>query len=137
MFKVKATVVQFLGDEEKYPCHFGHKVGDEFIYDGEKFHGRICPHALPVVMPHLCSLYDAGPRYVQPAYYVPFWYVPETERDPRMKTYDGVGWKVRRSRSRRRAAWPYTKADSSIRRRGGGLQRCDAVCRSRPRRCSD
>jgi hypothetical protein len=22
MFQVKATVVDFLGDEEKYPCHF-------------------------------------------------------------------------------------------------------------------
>jgi uncharacterized repeat protein (TIGR04076 family) len=96
MFQVKATLVGFLGDEEKYPCHFGHKIGDEFTYDGEKFHGRICPHALPVVMPQLWSLIDAGPRYVQPAYYVPFWYVPETVRDASMKPYDGVGWKVRK-----------------------------------------
>jgi len=27
MFKVKVTVVGFLGDEEKYPCHFQHKIG--------------------------------------------------------------------------------------------------------------
>jgi uncharacterized repeat protein (TIGR04076 family) len=96
MFKVKVTVVGFLGDEATYPCHFGHKIGDEFIYDGEKFEGRICPHALPMIMPQLWSLYDAGPRYVQPAYYSPFWYVPLTGRDPSMKQYDGVGWRVLR-----------------------------------------
>jgi uncharacterized repeat protein (TIGR04076 family) len=40
-FQVKATVIGFAGDEEKYPCHFQHKVGDEFIWDGERFIGRL------------------------------------------------------------------------------------------------
>ena len=41
MFKVKATVVGFLGDTKRYPCHFNHKIGDEVIWDGEKFIGRL------------------------------------------------------------------------------------------------
>jgi uncharacterized repeat protein (TIGR04076 family) len=96
MFQVKATVVGFLGDEEVFPCHFRHKIGDELIYDGEELHGRICPHALVGLMPQLYALYCAGPRYIQPAYYLPFWYTPETERGASMQPYDGVGWKVRK-----------------------------------------
>lgn len=96
MYKVKATLVEFLGDEETFPCHFSHKIGDEFSYDGERFHGRICPHAMAVIIPQLYNLYSAGPRYRQPPYYVPFWYAPETERDDSMKYADGVGWKVRK-----------------------------------------
>ena len=38
--QVKATLVDWLGDEERYPCHFGHKIGDEFIFDGEKFQSQ-------------------------------------------------------------------------------------------------
>lgn len=96
MFKVKATLVEFLGDEKIFPCHFSHKIGDELIYDGERFHGRICPHTFPMLMPHLYALYQAGPRYVQPSYYAPFWYVPQTVRDESMKHLDGVGWKCRK-----------------------------------------
>ncbi len=55
MFKVKATVIGFAGDEEKYPCHFQHKVGDEFIYDGEKYIGRICPGMSAVVVPKMMA----------------------------------------------------------------------------------
>ena len=95
MYKVKATLVEFLGDEKTFPCHFSHNLGDEFSYDGEEFHGRICPHAMAVIIPELYNLYNVGPRYVQPPYYVPFWYAPETERDEAMKAADGVGWKVR------------------------------------------
>jgi uncharacterized repeat protein (TIGR04076 family) len=43
MFKVKATVVDFLGDKERYPCHHQYKLGDEFIFDGASFTGTICP----------------------------------------------------------------------------------------------
>ena len=50
-FKVKATVIAFLGDARKYPCHFQHQIGDEFIYDGEKFIGRICPSMAPHIIP--------------------------------------------------------------------------------------
>jgi uncharacterized repeat protein (TIGR04076 family) len=94
MFQVKAVVVGFAGDEEKFPCHFGHHVGDELVFDGERFSGRICPHVLSVLLPHLAAMCDAGPRYVQPSYYGAFWYAPPNSvRDSSMKTYDGVGWR--------------------------------------------
>ncbi len=53
MFQVKATVIGFAGDEEKYPCHFQHKVGDTFIYDGEKYIGRICPGFSAALVPRM------------------------------------------------------------------------------------
>jgi len=91
MFKVKATVVGFLGNEEKYLCHFGYKVGDELVYDGERLIGRVCGDVLPLLIPKFAALYAAGPRYVEPAYYFPFWYFPMDVRDESMKKYDGVG----------------------------------------------
>ena len=94
MFKVKATVVGFLGDEEKYPCHFQHKIGDEFIYDGEKFVGRICAHVASSLIPRMMTLYAAGPRVIPTAgYYHPFWYSPVSAKDPSLKKYDGLGFR--------------------------------------------
>jgi uncharacterized repeat protein (TIGR04076 family) len=93
MFQVKATVVGFLGDEERYPCHFQHKVGDEFIYDGEKYIGRICPHMASVLIPRMMPLCAAGPRIISHGYYFPFWYAPLSVRDPNQKKYDGVGFR--------------------------------------------
>jgi uncharacterized repeat protein (TIGR04076 family) len=94
MFQVKATLVEFLGDEQKYPCHFRHHIGDEFVYDGEFFHGRLCPHVVGALMSKVEALYDAGPRLVQPAYYCPFWYAPLSGRDASMEPYDGMGWRA-------------------------------------------
>jgi uncharacterized repeat protein (TIGR04076 family) len=93
VFNVKATIIGFLGDENKYPCHFGYKIGDEIIFDGEKCHGRVCSHVWTVLMPKVTALMSAGPRYVDPDYYVPFWYAPCSKRDPEMKMYDGVGYR--------------------------------------------
>ena len=93
MFKVKAIVVGFLGDEDKYPCHFQYKIGDEFIWDGEKFIGRICPSVMPLLVPKMNGLWAAGPRYVDPMYYVPFWYAPVSARDSSLKKYDGLGFR--------------------------------------------
>ena len=93
MFKVKVTVVGFLGDEDKYPCHFQHKIGDEFIYDGEKCIGRVCPDLLPMLAPKLIALHVAGPRYIEPVYYYPHWYAPVSVRDTSLKKYDGIGFK--------------------------------------------
>jgi uncharacterized repeat protein (TIGR04076 family) len=93
MFKVKATVVGFLGDEDKYPCHFQHKIGDEFIYDGEKCIGRVCPDLLPMLAPKLIALHVAGPRYIEPVYYYPHWYAPVSMKAPSLKKYDGIGFK--------------------------------------------
>jgi uncharacterized repeat protein (TIGR04076 family) len=93
MFQVKATVIGFLGDEERYPCHFQHKVGDEFIYDGEKYVGRICPHMALLLIPRMMPLCAAGPRIIQHGYYFPFWYAPVSVKDPSLKKYDGLGFR--------------------------------------------
>lgn len=93
-FKVKATVVAFLGDAQKYPCHFQHRIGEEFIYDGEKFIGRICPSMAPHIIPQMMAVHAAGPRHVsRPAYYYPFWYAPLSVDAPELKKYDGLGFK--------------------------------------------
>ena len=68
-FKVRAKLVAFLGDEEKYPCHFAYKLGDEIIWDGEKFTGRICPYLLPEVSTKVFWLFAASPRYKEIGYY--------------------------------------------------------------------
>jgi hypothetical protein len=93
MFKVKATVIGFAGDEEKYPCHFQHKIGDEFIYDGEKYIGRICPGMSALVVPKMMGMFAAGPRMIPaPTYYYAFWYAPVSRKDPGKKKYDGIGF---------------------------------------------
>ena len=93
MFKVKATVIDFLGDKEKYPCHHGYKLGDEFIFDGESFTGTICPSLMPTVAQKTLELHAAGPRYRDTMYYYPFLYAPVSVADPEMKKYDGVGFR--------------------------------------------
>ena len=94
MFKVKATVIGFMGDEEKYPCHFQHKVGDEFVYDGERYIGRICPGFSGALIPRMMNLFAAGPRAVpSPQYYYAFWYAPVSRRDATKKIYDGIGFR--------------------------------------------
>jgi hypothetical protein len=94
MFQVKATAIGFGGDEQKYPCHFQHKIGDTFIYDGEKYIGRICPGFSAVVVPRMMDFYAAGPRPVPtPQYYYAFWYAPVSRRDPSRKKLDGIGFR--------------------------------------------
>jgi hypothetical protein len=94
MFQVKAIAIGFGGDEQKYPCHFQHKIGDTFIYDGEKYIGRICPGFSAVVVPRMMDFYAAGPRLVPtPQYYYAFWYAPVSRRDPSRKKLDGIGFR--------------------------------------------
>jgi len=93
MFKVKATIVGFLGDTTKYPCHFNHQIGDEIIWTGAELKGRMCPAILPMIAEKAAALYSAGPRYLDPGYYYPFWYAPVSVYDPSMKKYDGIGFR--------------------------------------------
>jgi len=93
MFKVKATLVEFLGDPVKYPCHFQHKIGDEVIFDGEKYTGRLCSDLWPLIVPKVNTLWEAGPRYIPSEYYLPFWYAPTSIDDPSKKPFDGMGWR--------------------------------------------
>jgi len=92
-FQVKATVIGFAGDEEKYPCHFQHKVGDEFIWDGERFIGRICPYVATNAITRMLTLARTGPRFAPPLWYSPFWYAPVSRKDPSLKKYDGLGFR--------------------------------------------
>jgi uncharacterized repeat protein (TIGR04076 family) len=93
MFKVRISVVGALGNEEKYPCHFHHKVGDEIIFNGESFYGKLCPSVWALVIPHVEALYNAGPRYRVPGYYAPIWYCPTSVKDPSKEVYDGRGFR--------------------------------------------
>ena len=93
MYKVRATVVGPLGDESRYPCHFNYKKGDEIIWTGAEYKGRICPAILTTLSQKVQSLYTAGPRYVEPGYYHAFWYAPPSVYDPNLKKYDGIGFK--------------------------------------------
>ena len=93
MFKVNITVVDFLGDPQKYPCHFGHKIGDTIIYDGEKSIGRFCSGVLVPIAQQVDNLVKMGPRYKPAGHYYPFWYAPVSLADESMKKYDGMGFR--------------------------------------------
>lgn len=86
-------MARLLGDTENYPCHFGHREGDEIFFDGERYIGRLCPDVWPMLTQKAAALHVAGPRYVEPIYYYPFWYAPCSRYDPQMKKYDGLGYR--------------------------------------------
>ena len=92
-FKVKATVIGFLGDVAKYPCHFQYNIGDEIIFDGEKCIGRVCPEFWPQLIDKVTPMHLMGPRYVDPNFYYPIWYTGlQSLENPEMKKYDGLGY---------------------------------------------
>ena len=93
MFQVKATLVAFMGNTENYPCHFHHNVGDEIVFDGESFKGRLCTEVWPVFTQKVVALHMAGPRYVEPSYYAPIWYAPCSKTDPGERKKDGLGFR--------------------------------------------
>jgi uncharacterized repeat protein (TIGR04076 family) len=96
MFKVKATVIGFDEDEKRHPCHFRYKIGDEVIWDGEKFSGRICPSILRPFTEKVVILYNSGGRHKEgeaPNSYTPFLHSPFSVYDPTYKIYDGVGFR--------------------------------------------
>jgi len=89
-FKVRCTLVCFMGDEERFPCHFNYKIGDSFIFDGEKFIGRICPGLFATGMPTISVLHRSGS--VHPSR-ITFRYSGLSARDKSMKKYDGMGFR--------------------------------------------
>jgi hypothetical protein len=92
-FQVKGTVIGFLGNEDKYPCHFKYKIGDEVIYDGEKYVGKLCSSLTLPFAQKLGGLRSGGPRYYEWPMYNPFWYAPISVHDESMKKYDGLGFR--------------------------------------------
>ena len=90
MYKVKCKLVTFAGHEEKYPCHFGYKIGDEFYYDGDEFKGRICPGLLASMMPIIHGTFLLGYKFNENIMYR---YRGLDVKDPDMAKYDGHGYR--------------------------------------------
>lgn len=90
MYKVRCTLIEFLADEEKFPCHFNYKIGEEFFYDGVRFTGRICPGLFASMMPVIHSVFTLGHRYSENTM---FRYRGADTRDPNMLPYDGAGFR--------------------------------------------
>jgi uncharacterized repeat protein (TIGR04076 family) len=93
LFKVKTSVVDFLGDKERYPCHHQYQLGDEFIFDGACFIGGICPSLALTVVPRMMEIHAAGPRFKDYIHYYPFLYAPDSIDDTEAKKTDGLGYK--------------------------------------------
>jgi uncharacterized repeat protein (TIGR04076 family) len=96
MFKSKATVIGFAGNEAKYPCHFRYRIGDVAVFDGEKIIGRICPHVMPKLARAFTDLFASGGRHKEgenSGSYFPFWHSPLSLIDPAGKKTDGVGFR--------------------------------------------
>ena len=96
MFKVKAIVTGFGKDESKNPCHFRYKVGDEIVFDGEAFIGRVCPNMMVPFSQAFMALFASGGRHKEgeaPGSYYPFWHSPQSLYDPVYRKYDGVGFR--------------------------------------------
>jgi hypothetical protein len=86
----------FEGDEEKYPCHFKYKIGDEIYYDGVNFTGKICPGLIASMMPVVHGIYLSGNKYTENIMYH---YRGLDTRDPEMAKYDGAGFRPLKSPS--------------------------------------
>jgi uncharacterized repeat protein (TIGR04076 family) len=124
LYKVKATVVGFLGDVEHFPCHFGYKIGDSFIYDGEKFIGRICPSLFPS---NMLAVFDII-RYSGNLHfgYFPWNYSGISRREPGNRKYDGVGWaNVKGAPKGAREDFVHMTLPIPTERRGVGQFACD------------
>jgi len=90
-FKVRCKLIDWGGDEELFPCHFGYKIGDEFIFDGEKFIGRICPGIFYAIAPVITPIHNTGNKYHRE---IPWRYSGLSVKDPSMKKYNGYGFRV-------------------------------------------
>jgi uncharacterized repeat protein (TIGR04076 family) len=89
-FKVKCTLIGFMNDVEKFPCHFDYKIGEEFTYDGERIEGRICPGVLLTMVPTIWQTFFSGKRAYER---IIFKYSGLSAKDPSMKQYDGIGYR--------------------------------------------
>jgi hypothetical protein len=106
-----------MGNAVEYPCHFGYRIGDEFIYDGEQFIGRICPSVIPQVASVIKMLHDLGMKGAERSL---LRYGGHSRLDPAMKQYDGVGYTPVEQNStagsisarQNRGGWPISCNDS-------------------------
>jgi uncharacterized repeat protein (TIGR04076 family) len=93
VYKVRCKLVKFEGDEQKFPCHFNYKIGEEFYYDGVYFSGRICPALLAPMMPVVYGVHLLGQKFCEN---IPYRYRGFDARDAAMIPYDGVGFRPRK-----------------------------------------
>ena len=89
-FKVRCKLTMFTGDPERFPCHFGYNIGDEFTYDGETISGRICNGLLKNMAPVIWNTVFYGQGDYDRMVYL---YSGLSARDPEMKKYDGIGFR--------------------------------------------
>jgi uncharacterized repeat protein (TIGR04076 family) len=89
-YKVRCKLAAFMGDPERFPCHFDYKIGDEFTYDGEIFEGKICNGLLKNMAPVIWDTVFYGPGDYNRMIYL---YSGLRARDLSMKKYDGVGFR--------------------------------------------
>jgi uncharacterized repeat protein (TIGR04076 family) len=92
-FKIRAKFEGFMGDEEKYPCHFDYQPGEEIIYDGARFEGRFCPGAIFDLIPVMKTMLDSGLRHYRATLFRK--HGGPSVRDPSMKEHDGIGFRMR------------------------------------------
>lgn len=90
MFKVKCTLVGFMNDVDKFPCHFDYEIGESFTYDGSTIEGRICPGVLLTMVPTVWQTFFMGNRAYER---ILFRYSGLDVKDPSMKQYDGIGFR--------------------------------------------
>jgi len=50
-YRIIAQVISAQGT-----CEFGHRVGDEVVFDGETIQGRVCLHSLYSMLPKVFAL---------------------------------------------------------------------------------
>jgi uncharacterized repeat protein (TIGR04076 family) len=91
-FKVRAKMIGFFSDEEKYPCHFDYKVGDEIYYDGGIFEGRVCPGLINTLIPVLKTMVDSGTTHYQKMLFRK--HGGPSVKDCSMKEHDGIGFRM-------------------------------------------
>jgi len=115
-FKVRCRLVAFMGDPEEYPCHFGYEIGDEIIYDGERFIGRVCLSLMGNMLSALKILHDLGAKGSRRSL---MRYGGHSKRDLGMKKYDGVGYapvkqnpSIGTMSSLQKGGWPIVCNDS-------------------------
>ena len=89
-FKVRCELVSFVGDPDRFPCHFDYKIGDGFTYDGEKFDGRVCNGLLKSMVSVIWDTVFYGPGDDDRFLYM---YSGLSAKDPSMKKYDGIGFR--------------------------------------------
>ena len=89
-FKVQCKLVSWIGDPERFPCHFNYQIGETFTYNGEKFDGRVCNGLLKNMVSVIWDTIFYGPGEDDRFLYL---YTGLSARDPEMEKYDGIGFR--------------------------------------------